>query len=84
MAKKVPMPKGQQKNLGMMQADSDFDKMVWDRFAGMASNPEDYEAIKRNLAERGYSGADLKTRAAKITNAQRRKQGRPPAKFHRG
>lgn len=46
--------------------------------------PKDYEAIKRSLSKRGMKGKDLKTRAAKITNAQRKKAGKPPAKFHRG
>lgn len=46
--------------------------------------PRDYESIKRSLARQGYKGKDLKTRAAKATNSQRKKAGKPPAKFHRG
>lgn len=46
--------------------------------------PRDYESIKRSLAREGLKGKELKTRAAKITNAQRKKAGKPPARFHRG
>lgn len=45
--------------------------------------PKDYEAIKAGLRRQGVRGATLKTKAAKITNAQRRKAGRPAARFHR-
>lgn len=47
--------------------------------------PKDYEAIKKSVKKRspGMSEKAAKTKAAKITNAQRKKQGRPPAKFHR-
>lgn len=47
--------------------------------------PKDFEAIKRSLRKSNpkMSEKELKTRAAKITNAQRKKSGRPPAKFHR-
>jgi len=45
--------------------------------------PRDYEEIKRSLAKRGKSGKALKTSAAKITNARRKKVGKSPAKFHR-
>jgi hypothetical protein len=48
--------------------------------------PKDYEKIKASLRKShpSWSSKKLKTTAAKITNSQRKKQGRPPAKFHRG
>lgn len=46
--------------------------------------PEDYENILRSLRKSNPSASDkeLKTRAAKITNARRKKAGKPPARFH--
>jgi len=46
--------------------------------------PEDYEAIKRSLRKQhpDWPEAKLKEHAAKITNAKRNAEGRPPAKFH--
>jgi hypothetical protein len=48
--------------------------------------PKDYEAIKHALRNQHpeWSDKKLKTTAAKITNSNRKKTGRPPAKFHRG
>lgn len=48
--------------------------------------PKDYEAIKKSVKKQnpGLSEKAAKTKAAKITNAQRKKQGRPPAKLHKG
>lgn len=48
-------------------------------------SPKDYEAIKRSVKKRnpGMSEKAVKGKAAKITNARRKKSGRPPAKFHR-
>jgi len=48
--------------------------------------PEDYRAVKRSLRVRHpeMENRELKARAARITNAMRKKQGRPPAQFHRG
>lgn len=46
--------------------------------------PKDYESTLKSVSKgRTPTKAD-KTKAAKITNAQRKKAGRPPAKFHRG
>ncbi len=47
--------------------------------------PKDYEAIKARMRKQhpGMPLREVKRRAAKITNAARRKQGRPPARFHR-
>jgi hypothetical protein len=46
--------------------------------------PRDYEAIKReiNKEHQNWTQKHVKEVAAKITNAQRKKEGRPPAKFH--
>ena len=48
-------------------------------------SPRDYEAIKKSERARSpnLSEKKLKTKAAKITNAKRKKAGKPPAKFHR-
>jgi hypothetical protein len=48
-------------------------------------SPKDYEAIKKSVRKQNPSlPADkVKEKAAKITNARRKKAGRPPAKFHR-
>lgn len=47
--------------------------------------PADYERILESLRRQhpDWSPARLKTAAAKIANARRKKAGRPPAKFHR-
>lgn len=47
--------------------------------------PKDYDAIKRSVTKEhpNWSAKKVKTVAAKITNANRKKAGRPPAKFHR-
>lgn len=45
--------------------------------------PKDYEAIKGKLLKKGEGLKAAKTSAAKITNAKRKKAGKPPAKFHR-
>jgi len=47
--------------------------------------PQDYEAILRSLRKQHpkWSEQKLKTTAAKITNSVRKKEGRPPAQFHR-
>ena len=45
--------------------------------------PRDYEAIKRRMLKKGKGEKAAKTSAAKITNARRKKAGKPPAKFHR-
>lgn len=47
-------------------------------------SPRDYEAIKKKLLKEGKGEKAAKTSAAKITNARRKKAGKPPAKFHRG
>lgn len=48
-------------------------------------SPKDYEAIKRSVRKSNPKMPlkQVKTRAAKITNARRRRSGKPPAKFHR-
>lgn len=45
--------------------------------------PKDYEAIKAKMLKKGMGDKAAKTHAAKITNAKRKKAGKPPAKFHR-
>lgn len=45
--------------------------------------PARYEKIRDSLIRKGLSVKAAKTRAAKIENATRSKEGRPPAKFHR-
>ena len=46
--------------------------------------PKDYEAIRDKLRKQhpDWSMAKVKTRAARITNARRKKAGKPPARFH--
>jgi len=47
--------------------------------------PQDYEAILSSLRKQhpSWSEQKLKTTAAKITNSNRKKAGKPPARFHR-
>lgn len=45
--------------------------------------PKDYERDKRRCLATGKPLKACKTEAAKKTNARRKRQGRPPAKFHR-
>ena len=45
--------------------------------------PERYEKIRDAQKKKGVPDKEAKTMAAKIENALRRKEGKPPAKFHR-
>jgi len=46
--------------------------------------PADYEAIRESVRKQHpkWSLAKVKEVAAKITNAKRKKSGKPPARFH--
>ena len=46
--------------------------------------PKDYEAIKKSVKKQHpeYSDKEAKEHAARITNAERARAGKPPAKFH--
>lgn len=46
--------------------------------------PKDYEAIRASLQKQhpDWPLARVKSAAARITNAKRKKAGKPPAKFH--
>ena len=48
--------------------------------------PKDYEKTKASVRKQNpkLSEKAAETKAAKITNANRKKAGKPPAKFHRG
>lgn len=44
--------------------------------------PRDYEAIRDKEKAKGMSDRAAKEKAAKIANARRRDEGRPPMKAH--
>jgi len=46
--------------------------------------PKRYEAIRDACIKKGGGAAGCKTKAAKIENSLRKKEGKAPAKFHRG
>ena len=45
--------------------------------------PQDYEKLKRRLLREGMPLREAKRVAAIQTNRTRKRQGRPPARFHR-
>lgn len=44
--------------------------------------PRDYEKIKLALLRKGFSMEEAKKMAAVQTQRKRKREGRPPAKFH--
>ena len=49
--------------------------MPGEKWKRSLKNPDQYEAIKKNLVREGVPEQEAKTRAAKISNAGRKRKG---------